>query len=78
MIWIALSIGALAGLGVGWRAGRLHLIATQGYTNWRGAVNYVPVAYRGAVHAIKNAVSYMLGITVIVGIIALVVWNTNR
>lgn len=78
LVFTALGIGALIGLVVGWRAGRLHLSAYQHYYDWRGAVDAVPVAYRSAMAAIRAAVGYVLGAGLVVAIALAVIWAANR
>lgn len=78
MILTALGIGALLGLTVGWRAGRLHQHARQHYYAWRGAVDAVPLAYRSAIEAIKRAIGYVLGAGLIVAIAVAVIWAAGK
>lgn len=76
MIWTAI-LGALGGLTVGWRAGRLHQHAHHRYYAWRGAVAAVPVAYRSAVDAVKAAAKFIGGLALVAALVLLVMWGTR-
>lgn len=76
MIWTAI-LGALGGLTVGWRAGRLHQHARHRVDTWRGTVAAVPVAYRSAVEAVKAAVKFIGGLALVAALVLLVVWGTR-
>lgn len=78
MPWTAFAIGALVGLTVGWRAGRLHQHAHHSYHAWRGAVRAVPIAYRTATGAIKAAIGYVLAAALVAGIALVVIWQSGR
>lgn len=75
MTWTILS--TLVGLAVGWQAGRLYQHARVRYGMWRGAVAAVPVAYRAAVDAAKQAAKYISVVVVVGAIILFIAWKTH-
>lgn len=74
MIWTGLAVGAVIGLAVGWRAGRLHMYAGQRWWEWRGTVRALPGIRRQAFMAVRDAVGYVLGAVMLVGVAGVVVW----